>query len=234
MWHEINVGEKSAWAASQGRLHSAVLSVPAMLTKEECETLMAAADANLASAEPTPRLRVQLADMKSERSKQIFDRLLRTRTFDFLEKQVPEVARSCFGQETGLAEMQCAFNSVEPSINVYTTGGDFKAHQDSQHLTLLVNLSAEGAFTGGGTAFWRHARTAEFLCRGVEGIAPDVVIKPTQGDALYWNGDMVHAGCTVESGKRHILVGSFSLTSPVPAPVLPSGPRVRVRGKDFV
>ena len=106
-------------------------------------------------------------------------------------------------------------------------------HQDGQHLTILVHLSAEGAFTGGGTGFWQHGRNAEFLSRGLAGVPPDIVVKPIQGEALYWNGDLVHSGCTVEQGTRHILVGSFSLSSAEPGPVVQKGPRVRVRGTDF-
>ena len=208
--------------------------MPAALSRQECETLVAAADAALTSSVPAPCRRVQLAHLESERCREIFARLLNEITFGFLEREVPDVAQACFGQESGLADMRCTFNTVEPAINVYTAGGDFKTHQDGQHLTLLVHLSAEGAFTGGGTAFWRQARASEFLARGLEGVPPDVVIKPRQGDAMFWNGDLVHAGCAVDDGKRHILVGSFSLSSWAPPAAVKRGPRIRVRGKDFI
>ena len=57
-----------------------------------------------------------------------------------------------------------------------------------------------------------------------------------QGDALLWSGELVHAGCMVEQGVRHILVGSFSLRRAPEAGEEGRGPRVRtrVRGKDFV
>ena len=46
------------------------------------------------------------------------------------------------------------------------------------------------------------------LKRGTE-----VVVRPEQGDVLLWGANLSHAGVAVESGTRHVLVGSFSLGS---------------------
>ena len=102
--------------------------------------------------------------------------------------------------------MRCVFSTIEPTVNRYTAGGAFKPHQDKQQLTVLLHLSPDGAFEGGGTAFWPEGQQPEALVEGSE-----VVVHPSQGDALYWHGDLTHAARAVDKGKRHILVCSFSL-----------------------
>lgn len=78
-----------------------------------------------------------------------------------------------------------------------------------------MHLSAEGAFEGGGTSFWPQGQVptyespAEVEAKVLPGT--EVVVRPQQGEALIWNGLLPHAGCPVISGRRHILVGSFSL-----------------------
>jgi hypothetical protein len=75
-----------------------------------------------------------------------------------------------------------------------------------QQLTVLLHLSPDSAFEGGGTAFWPEGRRPEDA-EEREG----VVVHPAQGDALFWHGDLTHAARTVARGTRHVLVCSFSL-----------------------
>jgi hypothetical protein len=81
-----------------------------------------------------------------------------SRVIAFAEEHLPEVAESVFGQATDLAKMRVSsFSSGEPAVNVYTVGGNFAPHTDKEALTLLVPLSPDGAFEGGGTAFWKDS-----------------------------------------------------------------------------
>ena len=125
-------------------------------------------------------MRVRIAHLQCEESQRIFARLMSETVFYFMEHHVPDVARSLFGQSSKLEQMRCVFNSYEPTINIYHAGGDFMPHQDNHQLTVLVHLSADGAFTGGGTAFWPEARASEWRTRGLSGVAPEVVMHPSQ------------------------------------------------------
>ena len=226
-WSELIVGPAAAAEhrhKNGNALYSKVLSLKDALSREECEALMTEADEHMAAGlrftaaggddavpHDAPRRRVQLEHMhEGAKARDVFEALM-ARLFAFLEADVPGVAHACFGCCSNLAAMPRVFNTVEPTINVYTAGGSFASHQDGQHLTVLVHLSAEGSFDGGGTAYWRESYAREWLGRGLDGVAPDAVVHPQQGEALLWNGELVHAGCAVEAGTRHILVGSFSL-----------------------
>eukprot|EP00966_Prymnesium_polylepis_P237325 5488874-Prymnesium_polylepis.1 len=96
-----------------------------------------------------------------------------------------------------------AFSGHEPAINRYTAGGRFDAHEDKHMLTVLVPLSPNDAFEGGGTGFW-----SEELSRRGE---PSLVLRPEPGTALFWTGQITHAGLPVLSGTRHVFVCSFDL-----------------------
>ena len=110
-------------------------------------------------------------------------------------------------------------------MNVYTKGGRFKPHRDKQTLTIIVPLVDSGvAFTGGGTAFWSledcgsTVSWLSFLKKilfNVDGNIipekqPTMVLTPPAGTALFWTGQVTHAGQPVVDGERCVLVASFS------------------------
>ena len=53
-----------------------------------------------------------------------------------------------------LGNRRLSFSQGEPAVNVYREGAEFKPHEDKHSLTVLVTLTGEDAFVGGGTAFW--------------------------------------------------------------------------------
>ena len=206
-WREIEVGSSQR----DGPLESKVLWAPGVLSREECDELVTAVNKHIVMSmtsyvDSSGRMRVPIAHLKTDAARGICQSLLRDRVIEFLEHDVPDVALRCFGQSSGLRQMRCVFSTIEPTVNRYTRGGDFKPHQDKQQLTVLLHLSAAGDFEGGGTAFWPEGQTPGTLVEGSE-----VVVHPAQGDALYWHGDLTHAARVVERGRRHILVCSFSL-----------------------
>ena len=97
------------------------------------------------------------------------------------------------------------FSSREPTVNVYSAGGEFLAHKDHQSLTVLIPLTdPDEDFEGGGTAFWRQDS------RGHRVEAHDLLLRPPKGTALLFGGYTTHAGTPVECGERCVLVASFS------------------------
>jgi hypothetical protein len=105
------------------------------------------------------------------------------------------------------------FATGEPAVNVYSSGGEFKPHEDHEALTILVPLSAASDFDGGGTAFWSRSDAGPGGSVSVnEGAAqePTLVLSPPAGTAIIFGGDVTHAGQACTGGRRCILVASFS------------------------
>jgi hypothetical protein len=238
-YHTLRIGKHAA-----APFYSTVLHVPSLMTKTECEALIAAADAHLnvlfdqhvgrhgGHAWP-PMHRLPLAAFgrgplkamqdqgltaaQGAQARRIVDEVLFGRVLELLERREPDIASACFGACSGLASLPAHFKGIEPSINVYTAGGFAGPHQDHQALTVLAQLSPSSCFEGGGTAFWPEEQASGWMApldlekalkRGTE-----VVVRPEQGDVLLWGANLPHAGVAVESGTRHVLVGSFSLGS---------------------
>eukprot|EP00966_Prymnesium_polylepis_P163152 3770820-Prymnesium_polylepis.1 len=136
-----------------------------------------------------------------------------------VETQLPELARSLFGQATGLHELHASYSAGEPAVNIYTAGGEFAPHTDNENLTVLIPLDLAGAFEGGGTAFWAdsHHRPwskGESVPNAADRsswLPPAHVLKLRLGSALIFGGNVTHAGLPITSGIRHIYVASFSL-----------------------
>ena len=155
------------------------------------------------------------------------------RLLAFIESQMPALALAAFGQASGLAEMDIAFARGEPAVNVYTAGGHFAPHTDSEGdafregeevLTMLVPLSPPGAFEGGGTAFWGgshidRVRRMRASCSGEHydvsnernWLPHDHAVHAPAGTAIVFGGEVTHAGLPVTTGTRHLLVVSFTL-----------------------
>ena len=104
--------------------------------------------------------------------------------------------------------------SDEPSINRYVIGGRFDPHRDGYAVTVIVLLSTDGAFHGGGTVFFDSAQAAEAFmdgtCSDDTNANSSVLVKPPQGTAVLFSGDIYHAGRPVTNGTRHLFVASFS------------------------
>merc|ERR1712224_316800 len=109
-----------------------------------------------------------------------------------------------------------SFSPGEPAVNRYMVGGGIAPHADKQSITINVVLSDLGAFTGGGTSFWpqksRQTGNAEML-EGEDNNEDVVLLRPQQGAALLFNGNVTHAGRAVKTGIRHTYVASFNLWS---------------------
>ena len=214
-------------SADATTLFSTVLHVPSLLDADDCQQLMKDADEHIASqrakhaerygappAKATSRNRIPVAKLGND-ARGTVARLLRQTLYNILEEDAPEVALACFGVTTGLATLRCVYTGAEPAINVYKAGGSFEPHQDQQQLTILVTLSRTDAYVGGGTVFWPEEQTRTAMPASEIGHAlvagTEVIVRPEQGDALLWTGNLAHAGLAVEYGTRHILVASFSL-----------------------
>ena len=205
-------------------VHNSVLVAPAVLTEAECDQLTLSADCWLAAGEetecclrgaddePLRRVRVRLMDASA---RALVERMLR-RIFTLLERELPATAQALFGR-TALRDTPVRFAAHEPVVSVYTAGGALYPHEDLEALTVLIPLSQQGAYTGGGTAFWpdgceRHPY--EHPECGTPTAPPSCVLKPPRGSAMLYGGALLHAAAEVSSGIRHIFVCSFSPSAP--------------------
>ena len=55
---------------------------------------------------------------------------------------------------------------VPAAINLYSSNGAFKPHEDKEAITVLLNLSDQAEYVGGGTGFWRRARLSHEVPHG--------------------------------------------------------------------
>ena len=107
---------------------------------------------------------------------------------------------------------------VPAAINLYSSNGAFKPHEDKEAITVLLNLSDQAEYVGGGTGFWSVADSVRGRSKydPHDSLGPDtwapptVVIRPPRGDALIFVGNVVHGGLRVTSGSRAVMVTSFS------------------------
>eukprot|EP00439_Symbiodinium_sp_Y106_P073340 s1476_g13.t2 len=192
---------------------NSLVLIPNFLSQLDCQLLRAAADqrvalppvaAKLASSESYAACRegldrLPLSDLSSGAqgiSEQILVRLL-----GFFEA-LPSLAQQVFERTTGLAGLRFAFAAGEPAVNRYEVGGGFAPHKDEEMVTVNIVLSEPDAFSGGGTLFWPEEESAEEL----------VLLRPQQGVAVLFHGQLKHAGRAVTKGLRHLYVASFSLT----------------------
>lgn len=200
----------------KGALGHSVFTVASFASADECDALIAAAERLLRSygnRAPQPALcRLSIVS-------EVQPRLLR-RLLALVEQTLPALGEALFGRTANLADMAVEYSPGEPAVNVYLVGGHFAPHTDKQALTLLVPLSADGAFEGGGTAFWKdgHHRlpgppgAPAYEQGDARGWLPhDLALRPPRGSAIIFGGNVTHAGLAVTSGTRHLFVMSFSL-----------------------
>ncbi|CAJ1355355.1 unnamed protein product [Effrenium voratum] len=191
---------------------NSVLVVPDFLERSECHVFMDAADRAAASGSSAGkfysnqpglnRYPVRKLDLEAQ---MLSDSVIKDRLLPFLEQQA--FARELFGHDR-LSDLKAFFSPGEPAVNRYIMGGGIAPHIDREAVTLNVLLSEPGAFAGGGTAFWPQEEKTE------EQEEKDVVIlRPMQGTAILFNGQITHAGRAVSEGVRHAYVASFSLVS---------------------
>ena len=77
------------------------------------------------------------------------------RVLNYIERTWPSLALRLFGQTKDLGSMHVECKVVhEPAVIVYSPGGKFDIHEDGHDLTVLVPLTPEDSFSGGGTAFY--------------------------------------------------------------------------------
>lgn len=210
-FHEITLGRREG---PLPLVHNSLLVLPVGLAPSECRVLAQAADRRAAAliaagsdCDGDPQaLRLPVCELDAPARRLSAD-LLERRVVPFLESSLPLVSRAIFGKASGLVELSFEFSEHEPAVNVYSPGGDFRPHSDGYSLTVLVNLDEEGAFAGGGTAFWPEGPGSE---REYQGVC-EVMLLPPQGQCLLFNGNIRHAGRAVTSGVRHLYVASFDL-----------------------
>ena len=111
--------------------------------------------------------------------------------------------------------VRCA---VPAAINLYSSNGAFKPHEDKEAITVLLNLSDQAEYGGGGTGFWSVVDSARgrskhdpYESLGPHTWAPPtVVVRPPGGEALIFVGNVMHGGLRVTTGSRAVMVTSFS------------------------
>ena len=207
----------------------------------ECELLRSEASSfahrrtSQATANP---VRMPIAQMLSADSQALCDLVL-LRGISRLREELPRLLPALFGDGDGIGsaswsappravstgnfpptpptitgDPRLKFVPGEPACNVYSSGGQFKVHEDQQALTVLVVLSSRDSFTGGGTAFWSCEDRPPPISPGVfvrtAAGPPTLVVKPPPGTAIVFGGDVTHAGRPVLDGERTVFVASFS------------------------
>jgi len=235
--HQLFPPIKSSCLSSQNKprktedLSNRILLMSNVLSTEECQLLMNDADHVLGGSKYNRDLievdeddkegaaderrlrRVSLCDM-SQSSQKLSHDLIFCRILPALRQNNPELLESL-----GLSRFDVPLNEMdwasdEPSINRYEVGGRFDPHRDGYAMTVIVLLSTDEAFLGGGTRFFDSAQFAEAFmdgnCSDDTDSDSSVVVKPPQGTVVLFSGDIYHAGCPVTKGTRHLFVASFS------------------------
>jgi hypothetical protein len=164
--------------------HNSLLLVPNLLSRDECDQLVAeveqfhgvASEDNTCRKRALPRRRVLLKEL-SELVSAMFYRVLRERLLPMISSELSAVESYIWDRsETvrenasradllpplelrvpgqGLGSLPYRFSQFEPAVNRYAAGGDFPPHIDGHALTLNVLLEPSGRkFEGGGTCFW--------------------------------------------------------------------------------
>ena len=119
---------------------------------------------------------------------------------------LPQDARA-YGSTPRMAEHRlhsAPLITLPERLRLRQVGGSFEPHTDNHHLTVLVPLSGDDDFVGGGTAFYDDSM-------GTYNDTPLLVARPPSGTAILWGGRARHAALPVANGTRIVYIGSFSL-----------------------
>ena len=155
-------------------LYNSILLAPALLSAEECSTLIHLANAraeavfgfNTGARNKQSTCRIRICDLAAEA--RALDQVLRLRVLSLLEEEQPAIAMHLFGHDANLSTLAASFSACEPAINIYTAGGDFEEHEDGYALSINVLLSNGAAdFAGGGTRF-QNENLAGLSARGLD------------------------------------------------------------------
>ena len=182
---DVSIQNNSSTSKSIDLMSNRILFMADLLSPEECQLLRNDADKLLegqynrdligdfnqeddndndddadddeeAAAQERSLRRVSLCDM-SQASQSLSHEIIFGRILPTLRQDNPALLEilglSNFDAPTD--EMDWA--SDEPSINRYEIGGRFDPHRDGYALTVIVLLSTDGAFDGGGTIFFDSA-----------------------------------------------------------------------------
>ena len=226
--NQSNTGSASSTNKSID-LSNRILLMTNVLSPEECQWLKSDADKLLegqynrdliddtddgeeAAAQERSLRRVSLCDM-SRLSQELSHELIFGRILPALRQDNPALLESLGLSNFDGPTNEMDWASDEPSINRYEIGGRFDPHRDGYALTVIVLLSADGAFHGGGTVFFDSSQAAETFMDGDNNndtnANSSVIVKPPQGTAVLFSGDLYHAGRPVTEGTRHLFVASF-------------------------
>lgn len=199
--------------------HAIVLS-SSFATADERAAMMSAAaaaaelDALYCTAPVSGRIRLSVPERLDLGARALSDAWLR-RVLQLIGAQLPAVARSLLLPDepvSSLCELELDaldYADDEPACNIYEVGGEFKPHEDKQSVTVLVPLSENELYEGGGTAFWSEEARGPGRSRASSS-APTLVLQPPAGTALLFGGEVTHAARPVTSGVRMVYVASFT------------------------
>lgn len=133
-----------------------------------------------------------------------------TQVGEAMPRDMKLTVADCIATSSCLESERLCWSPGEPAVNVYTTGGEFKPHKDEQSLTVLVPLTDDADFSGGGTAFWASDGCGADEDGSPLACAPAMVLKPPTGAAMLFGGAVTHAAQPVITGVRCVFVASFS------------------------
>ena len=206
----------AAVAVAAGR---SVMTVPGFMSDGERKILLQSAAETASWPEEQPameplmpgRQRLHVPSRLNASAQALSEEILR-RGLAFVQAHAPSMGETMLQcSAADLTDMPddpgLEFSPGEPAVNVYTQGGEFKAHEDKRSLTILVLLSEPDAFAGGGTAFWPPG-SQDQARRGEA--PPAVTLKPPAGTAILFGGEVTHAAVPVKAGTRCVWVASFS------------------------
>lgn len=227
-WYEIFVNAKEAaecaGPAVAVALGHSILVLKSLATGKECASLCQEATTFAQSDKAKQfeckpgRVRMPIKDALGKQGQSLSERILLRALKDIAPSIVPSLTMDLFGKavvdsfatEGVVHNGRLKFSEGEPAINVYSPDGDFLPHKDKESLTLLVNLSEEDAYGGGGTGFF----SISDLESGERTRQPNVTVtvRPPRGASILFAGNLMHAGLRVTSGSRCVFVASCSPT----------------------
>ena len=228
--------EDRSKATTRTKLHNQVVLISNILSSDECQTLRSEADRLIHKGysrdyhlsqdddfdddneEDLSLRRISIEDM-SQQAKNISKRMLQERILRLLNDDLLiSLGLDRWKKSSSMKELSWDFATDEPTVNVYTKGGQFEKHRDGYSLTVIVILNENPNldFNGGGTVFYDTGKSSQ--TRNKQDGNDDhgdasVTIHPKEcGTAICFDGDMMHAGHPVISGKRYVYVASFGVS----------------------